>query len=92
MGTNLYLTKIALDITAKHIKDDLGYLNEEIYKATLWDHQLLTDFWHIGNGIANRLAQMGILTMKQLAFYPEHASIQNVWCKCRIPNQSRMGR
>ncbi|MBR0303386.1 MAG: DNA repair protein, partial [Clostridia bacterium] len=31
IGTNLYLAKIALDITAKHAKDRIGYLDEETY-------------------------------------------------------------
>ena len=35
IGTNLYLAKIALDITAKHAKDHLGYLDEELFKQTL---------------------------------------------------------
>ena len=29
IGTNLYLTKIALDITAKHVDSHIGYLNEQ---------------------------------------------------------------
>lgn len=45
IGTNLYLTKIALDITAKHSPDFIGFLDEEIYKQTLWYHQPITDFW-----------------------------------------------
>ena len=39
IGTNLYLAKIALDITAKKSKDHMGYLNEELYRETLWDHR-----------------------------------------------------
>ena len=31
IGTNLYLAKIALDITAKHAEDCIGYLDEERY-------------------------------------------------------------
>ncbi|MBQ9180249.1 MAG: DNA repair protein, partial [Firmicutes bacterium] len=45
VGTNLYLAKIALDITAKHAEDFIGYLDEEIYREELWDHRPLTDFW-----------------------------------------------
>lgn len=30
IGTNLYLAKVALDITAKHVKDNIGYLDEEL--------------------------------------------------------------
>lgn len=35
IGTNLYLAKIALDITAKHAEDFIGVLDEESYRATL---------------------------------------------------------
>lgn len=67
IGTNLYLTKIALDITAKRAEDYIGYLDEGTYRQTLWDHRPLTDFWRIGRGLAGRLESMGIYTMGQLA-------------------------
>jgi DNA polymerase V len=67
IGTNLYLAKIALDITAKHAKDNIGYLDEELYQKTLWRHQPLTDFWRIGGGTVNRLAGVGIVTMGEIA-------------------------
>lgn len=35
IGTNLYLAKIALDITAKHAEDCIGYLDEETYQENL---------------------------------------------------------
>ncbi|MCQ2521435.1 MAG: DNA repair protein [Lachnospiraceae bacterium] len=71
IGTNLYLTKIALDISAKHAKDFMGELDENSYKETLWDHRPLTDFWRIGPGIARRLARMGIFTQRDIANTPE---------------------
>lgn len=71
IGTNLYLCKIALDITAKHAADFIGELNEESYKRTLWDHKPLTDFWRIGSGIAKRLADRGIYTMRDIAHADE---------------------
>ena len=67
IGTNLYLTKIALDISAKHSKDFIGELDEEIYRKTLWTHRPLTDFWRIGKGTAKKLADYGIFTMKDIA-------------------------
>ena len=67
IGTNLYLAKIALDITAKHVEDHIGILEEESYKRTLWSHKPLTDFWRIGSGIAKRLEGAGIYTMEGLA-------------------------
>lgn len=67
VGDNLYLAKIALDITAKHAKDFIGELTEEGYRRTLWDHKPLTDFWRIGAGTARRLDAFGIRTMKDIA-------------------------
>ncbi len=67
IGTNLYLTKIALDITAKHSPDFIGELDEQSYISTLWNHTPLTDFWRVGTGTARRLANYGIFTMKDIA-------------------------
>ncbi len=66
IGPNLYLTKIALDITAKHAADFIGELDEDSYRAQLWDHRPLTDFWRIGKGIARRLESHGIRTMREI--------------------------
>ena len=71
LGTNMYLAKVALDITAKHSAGFFGELTEESYKTTLWNHRPITDFWRVGQGTAERLARMGIHTMGQLAMAPE---------------------
>lgn len=71
IGTNLFLAKVALDITAKKSRDHLGYLNEEIFRKTLWDHKPITDFWQIAQGKANRLARMGITTMRGICHAPQ---------------------
>ena len=67
IGTNLYLAKIALDLTAKKAKDHIGYLTEELFREQLWDHQPLTDFWGIAKGKAQRLSRYGIFTMRGIA-------------------------
>ena len=67
IGTNLYLAKIALDISAKHNKTNIAYLDEETFKKTLWHHKPLTDFWRIGRGISKRLASIGIFDMEGIA-------------------------
>ena len=67
IGSNLYLAKIALDITAKHASDFVGCLDEQFYRQTLWNHRPLQDFWRIGPGIARKLERVGIFTMKDLA-------------------------
>lgn len=78
IGTNMYLCKIAMDIVAKKMKPDadgvrIAELNEISYRHQLWEHTPLTDFWRVGRGIANKLAQHGILTMGDIA----RCSIQN---------------
>ncbi len=67
VGTNLYLSKIALDICAKHNVTNIGYLDEETYKKELWHHKPLTDFWQIGKGIEKRLNRMRIKDMYDIA-------------------------
>lgn len=71
IGTNLYLAKIALDIISKHVPDNIGMLTERTYQKYLWTHQPLTDFWHVGPGIANRLSKLGIYDMYGITMCPE---------------------
>ena len=71
IGTNMYLAKVALDITAKHSEDCIGELDEETYCKTLWNHRPLTDFWRVGSGIARRLERYGIYTMEGVAHMDE---------------------
>ena len=72
IGTNLYLAKIAMDITAKKLPADkdgvrVAELDEMSFREKLWTHEPLTDFWQIGPGIAAHLERMGIHTMGDLA-------------------------
>ena len=72
IGPNLYLCKVAMDITAKHIPADkdgvrIAELDEMSYRQKLWNHRPLTDFWRIGRGISRRLEQNGMLTMGDVA-------------------------
>lgn len=71
IGTNLFLAKVALDITAKHAKDCMGYLDEDLFKQLIWHHQPITDIWMIGPGTANRLAMLGIKDLYDVAHYNE---------------------
>ena len=71
IGTNLYLAKVALDITAKHVEDHIGELDEESYCKTLWNHRPITEFWRVGAGVAKRLQSIGISTMGEVAHADE---------------------
>ena len=57
-----------MDIIAKHNKERIGCLTEESYRKRLWDHLPLTDFWQIGPGIERRLYNLGLYTMKDVAY------------------------
>ena len=72
IGTNLYLAKVAMDIVAKKAPPDadgvrIAELDELSYRRLLWSHRPLTAFWHVGPGIARRLARYNILTMGDIA-------------------------
>lgn len=72
IGTNLYLSKIAMDIVAKHIPADkngvrIAYLDEMAYRSQLWNHMPITDFWRVGKGYAKKLAAYQIYTMGDIA-------------------------
>ncbi|MGN0744942.1 MAG: DNA repair protein [Christensenellales bacterium] len=92
IGTNLFLAKIALDITAKHCKDHIGELTEESFKETLWEHTPITDFWNIAKGTANRLARYGIHTMKGIANAPEDLLYRNFGKNAKILIDHANGR
>ena len=60
IGPNMFLCKLALDITAKHADDGIGVLDDESFRREVWFHHPLTDIWGIGPGISSRLAVRGI--------------------------------
>jgi len=71
IGTNLFLAKVALDITAKHSKDRLGYLDKKIFKDKIWHHRPITDIWNVGRGIAARLESHGVYDLAGVALMSE---------------------
>ncbi len=77
IGTNLFLAKVALDITAKHEVDGIGYLDEALFQEKIWHHRPITDIWNIGPGIARRLSKYavydlaGVAAMKKETLFKE---------------------
>lgn len=72
IGTNMYLAKIAMDITAKKMKADgdgvrIAELDEMKYRRELWEHKPITDFWRVGQGYAKKLADARMFTMGDIA-------------------------
>ena len=76
IGTNLFLSKVAMDIVAKHIPADkngvrIAELDEMKFRRELWAHRPLTDFWRVGRGIAQKLEKNGMFTMGDVALCSE---------------------
>lgn len=72
IGTNLYLSKIAMDIVAKKMPPDedgvrIAELDEMSYRQQLWTHTPLRDFWRVGRGYARKLEAVGLCTMGDIA-------------------------
>ncbi len=72
IGTNMYLSKVAMDIVAKHVEADengvrIAQLDEMSYRRILWDHRPLTDFWRVGRGYSKKLEERGLYTMGDIA-------------------------
>ena len=77
IAENMYLCKVALDITAKHIPADkdgvrIAELDMMTYRRTLWEHKDLTDFWMVGSATARRLNNLGLYTMGDVAWCSVH--------------------
>ena len=70
VGTNMFLAKVALDVTAKHTPDGIGILDEKSFKSDLWFHRPITDIWNIGPGIAKRLEKYGVYDLHGVTLLP----------------------
>ena len=77
IGTNMFLAKVALDITAKKVRSRMGYLDKKEFERLIWHHRPITDIWNVGRGIAARLEKygvydlFGITTMNENTLYRE---------------------
>ncbi len=63
IGTNLFLAKVALDITAKHASDHIGFLDLQAFREQIWHHRPITDIWNVGPGIAQKLEKYGVVDL-----------------------------
>lgn len=75
VGPNLFLAKVALDVTAKHAPDGVGVLDERSFREQIWHHRPITDIWQIGGRIAARLRAWGIYDLYDLA----HADVEALY-------------
>ncbi len=72
IGTNLFLAKVALDVTAKHSPDFISYLDEESFKKEIWYHEPITDIWNISRGTAKRLLRYHAVNLHDVTLIDEN--------------------
>lgn len=69
IGPNMLIAKIAMDIEAKHTKDNIAKWNYEDIPNKFWPISPLSDFWGIGRRMERNLNAMGIDTIGDLAHF-----------------------
>ena len=62
---------MALDIRAKHSKNGIGMLNNQLFKKYIWFYTPLTDIWGIGKGTQRHLEKLGIDTLAGVCTMPK---------------------
>lgn len=72
IGPNLLLAKVAMDIEAKHNKNNIAKWTEKDIKTKLWNISPLSKMWGIGNRLEKRLNMLGIYSIKDLALYDKN--------------------
>ncbi|MCQ2776361.1 MAG: damage repair protein [Bacilli bacterium] len=68
IGDNFFLSKVALDIYAKHEKNGIAVMRKDDVPNKLWPITPLSKIWGIGPRLEKRLNNMGIFTVQDLAF------------------------
>jgi DNA polymerase V len=69
IGPNMLLAKVAMDIEAKHTKDNIAKWTYDDVKTKMWSITPLSKFWGIGRRMEKNLNVMGINTIGDLARY-----------------------
>ena len=67
IGDNFFLSKVALDIYAKHEKNGIAIMKQKDVKTKLWPISPLTKIWGIGERTAVKLNSLGIYNVGELA-------------------------
>ncbi len=67
IGPNMLLAKIAMDIEAKHNKNNIAKWTYDDVEKKLWTIKPLSNMWGIGHNMERNLNKMGIYTVGDLA-------------------------
>lgn len=76
IGPNLFLAKVAMDVEAKHNKDNIAKWTYDDVKTKLWPITPLSKVWGIGKRTEEKLLAMGIKNIGDIANYNKSALIK----------------
>lgn len=72
IGSNMLLSKVAMDVEAKHTEDGIAEWRYQDVPHKLWPIQPLREFWGINKKTEIKLNKKGIFSIGDLARYPHH--------------------
>ena len=89
IGPNIFLSKVAMDIEAKHNKEFIAKWTYNDIETKLWNLEPLSSVWGIGKRTEKKLNNLGIKKVKDINNYTRDFYIRrfgnvagnDIWCK-----------
>lgn len=76
IGPNIFLSKVAMDIEAKHNKDCIAKWTYSDIQTKLWNIEPLSEIWGYGKQIESKLNNLGIKKVKDVNNYTRNFYIK----------------
>ena len=76
IGPNMLLAKVAMDIEAKHVKDNIAIWTYDDVQTKLWNITPLSKMWGIGINMERHLNDMGLYSIGDIAKYDKNKLIK----------------
>ena len=76
IGPNMLLAKVAMDIEAKHVKDNIAIWTYDDIQTKLWSITPLSKFWGIGKNTERSLNDLGLYSIGDVAKYDKNRLIK----------------
>lgn len=72
IGPNLLLAKVAMDIEAKHVKNNIAKWTYDDVETKLWNITPLSKMWGIGSRMEKRLNKLNLFKIGDIASYDKN--------------------
>lgn len=76
IGPNMLLAKVAMDIEAKHVKDNIAVWTYDDVQTKLWNITPLSKMWGIGINMEKHLNELGLYSIGDIAKYDKNKLIK----------------